>query len=250
MLKLNTTNLLFSRSFLELKYKTKSAQAIKNLKEKYNSWKLDFLNVDKLVDIEKINNFVKEKKDKYKNVVVLGIGGSALGTKAIMQAIKWKYYNELSKEKRWNNPKLYILDNIDPIEIEELLNLINLEKTLFIVISKSGSTIETISLFTFFKEKIKEYYNSCSLLKEKNIWKTERDFLKNHFVIVAWENSNFKKNSLKEGYEVFDIPEWIWWRFSVFTPVWLLPLAFIWVDINKILEWVKSFKQNLFMVLS
>ena len=229
MIKLNLDNLLFSKAFLDLKYKTKSKQAIKNINDKYNNWKLDFLKIDKLVDTKKINHFVKKNKDNYKNIVVLWIGWSALWTRAFFQAIKWKYYNELSRKKRWDNPKLYILDNIDPIEINNLLDLIELKQTLFIVISKSWWTIETLSQFTFFKNKI------------KYIWLD----IKKHFVVVAWESSNFKKESLKNWFEVFDIPDWIWWRFSIFTPVGLLPLAFIGIDIDKILAWVSEYKNEL-----
>ena len=229
MIKINTENLLFSKSFLDLKYRSKSNEAIKNIKEKYNWWKLDFLNVDKLIDTKKIKDFVKEKKERYENIVVLWIGWSALWTRALMQALKWKYYNDLNRSKRWNNPKLYILDNIDPSEIENLLEVIELEKTLFIVISKSGWTIETLSQFTFFKSKITELGLN----------------IQNHFTIIAWENSNFKKNSIKEGFDVFDIPEGIGWRFSIFTSVWLLPLAFIWVDIDEILLWISEYKNEL-----
>ncbi len=229
MIKLNLDNLLFSKAFLDLKYKTKSKQAIKNINDKFNDWKLDFLKVDKLVDTKKINNFVKKNKDNYKNIVVLWIGWSALWTRAFFQALKWKYYNELSRKKRWNNPKLYILDNIDPHEIKNLLDLIELEETLFIVISKSWGTIETLSQFSFFKNKI------------KNKWLD----IKKHFVIVAWENSNFKRESIKNGFEVFDIPDWIWWRFSIFTPVGLLPLAFVWINIDKILSWVSGYRDEL-----
>ncbi len=230
MLNINLDNLLFSKWFLNLKYKTKKTQAIKNLKEKFDNNKLDFLRVDEIVDTKKINDFVKEKKWDFENIVILGIWGSALWTRAIMHALKWKYYNELSRKKRLDNPKLYILDNIDSSEIDNLLENIKLKETLFIVISKSGWTIETISLFNFFKNHIKKQ----NLEIEK------------HFVIVAWENSNFKKDSQKKWLKVFDIPESIWGRFSVFTSVWLLPLAFIWVDIDRILKSVKKYRKNIF----
>ncbi len=230
MIKINIEELLFSKSFLNLKYKTKITQALKNIKEKYKKNKLDFLDVDKIIDIEKIENFVKNKKDNFENIVILWIWGSALWTKAIFQWLKWKYFNELSRNKRENSPRLYILDNIDPDEINDLIELLDYKKTLFIIISKSGSTIETSSMFSFFRKKILE--NNLEL--------------KNHFVIIAWENSSFKKKSLKEGFEVFDIPEWIWGRFSVLTPVWLLPLAFVWIDIRKILSWVSHIKSQFF----
>lgn len=246
MIKIDIEKLLFSKNFLELKYRTKSKEAIEKINKKYNSWKLDFLKVDENKDIEKIINFAEKTKSDFENIVVLWVGWSALWTRALMQALKWKYYNELSRKKRWNNPKLYILDNIDPKEIDDLVQILDLKETLFIVISKSGWTIETMSQFSFFKDLIKkEYNNSFPLTKGKDAWKADRDNLKNHFVIVAWENSIFKENSLEKWYTVFDIPEWVGGRFSAFTNVWLLPLAFIWIDIKKILLWVNKIKQNL-----
>ena len=229
MIQIDIEKLLFSKSFLQLKYRTKSNQAIKNINNKYNSGWLDFLKVDKIIDTKRIKKYVSEKKDKYENIVVLWVGGSALGTRAVMQALKGKYYNELSRKKRWNNPKLYILDNIDPDEINYLLETIELKETLFIVISKSWWTIETVSMFSFFKR----------LIKKEGLSLTQ------HFTIVAGETSDFKEKYLKKWYDVFDVPDWIWWRFSAFTDVWLLPLAFIWIDIDNILDWLKSIKKTL-----
>jgi len=146
-----------------------------------------------------------------------------------MHAIKWKYYNEFSKEKRNWNPRLYIIDNVDPVEINSIIELIDLKKTMFLVISKSGSTLETVSQFRFFKDLI---------IKE---WLK----LEKHFTIIAWETSNFKKQCLSEWYEVFDLSDWIGWRFSAFSNVGLLPLAFIWINIREILRWVTDAKKSL-----
>jgi hypothetical protein len=71
MIKINIEKLLFSKKFLELKYRTKSSEAIKEINEKYNSGKLDFLKVDEIIDTERINKYVKKNKDKYENIVVL-----------------------------------------------------------------------------------------------------------------------------------------------------------------------------------
>lgn len=229
MIKIDTDNLLFSKSFLNLKYSSKLRNVMKNINNKYENGELQFLDVDKNDDLEEIESYVKENIWNYEDIVILGIGWSALWTRSIMQAIKWNYYNELTKQKRNSFPKLHILDNVDPTDINNLLEIILLKETLFIVISKSWSTLETMSQFNFFKKLILKQW-----LK-----------LKNHFVIVAWENSNFKRNCIRDWFKVFDIPEGIWWRFSVFTNVWLLPLAFIWIDIRKILKWVKDSKVKL-----
>ncbi|MDD3144931.1 MAG: glucose-6-phosphate isomerase [Candidatus Gracilibacteria bacterium] len=230
MIKINTNNLSFSAELLESKYKDISNEAIKGLIKKYDNNELGFIDLDINHDIEKINTFVAKNKDNFDSIVVLGIGGSALGTRAIMTALKGKFYNELSKEKRNNFPKLYILDNVDPIEISQLIEVIDYSRTLFIIISKSGGTLETISQFQFFKEKV----------EEKNL-----DY-KKHFVVIAGENSSFKNDCLKKGLEVFDIPENVGGRFSVFTNVGLLPLAFIGIDIEKLLKGITNLKTSFF----
>lgn len=230
MIKINTNNLSFSAELLESKYKDISDDAIKWVIKKYDNKELWFIDLDLNHDLGKINTYVSKNKDIFDSIVVLWIWWSALWTRAIMTALKWKFYNELSKEKRNNFPKLYILDNIDPIEISQLIEIIDYSKTLFIVISKSGWTLETISQFQFFKEKVEEKW---------------LDYKKN-FVVIAWENSSFKNDCLKKWLEVFDIPENVWGRFSVFTNVWLLPLAFIWIDIEKLLKWITNLKTSFF----
>ena len=99
-----------------------------------------------------IKAYVEEVKDKFETFVVLGIGGSALGPIAVQQAINHPYYNELSKEKRGGYPRLYVADNVDPEKIISLLDIIDLKATLFNVITKSGSTSETMSQFMIIKE--------------------------------------------------------------------------------------------------
>jgi hypothetical protein len=71
MIKINIEKLLFSKKFLELKYKTKSSEAIKSINEKYNSSRLDFLKVDENKDIDKIKKYVSSKKDNFENIVIL-----------------------------------------------------------------------------------------------------------------------------------------------------------------------------------
>lgn len=230
MLRVDISDLLFSQSFLEIKYFHQAHQVMQNIHKKYTDGWLSFLDVDERNDIKRIQEYVQKKKNAFESIVVLGIWGSALGTKAIFQAIKWKYYNELSRKQRWDFPKLYVLDNVDPSEIQSLLAVLDLEKTLFMVISKSWSTLETISQYKFFS----------TLIKQK--WLVHND----HFVVIAWENSTLKKEFLKQWGEVFDIPEGIWGRFSAFTNVWLLPLCFVWIDIEQLLLWVNEGKESLF----
>ena len=223
-------NINISEWHLEKKYHSKIDSAICEVKKKYEDWCLDFLNVDRYFEADRISEFVEENKEQFDSVVVLWIWGSALWTKAIFQALKWKYYNELSREKRGWYPKLHVLDNVDPTEIQNITEILELKKTLFIVVSKSGTTIETMAQYNFFSSEIVKMGLE----------------IKKHFVIITWENSLLNKGSLENKLEVFEIPDTIWWRFSVLTNVWLLPLAFTWIDIKKLFTWVWNIKQSLF----
>lgn len=226
MLKIDLVNIWFSTN----DFSKNIEKALNWVLSKYRNNEIWFIDLDENNFIKKIKKLVEKWKDNFENVVVLWIWWSALWTKAIFSAIKWKYYNELSKKKRWGFPKLYILDNVDPEEIKNISDVISFKKTLFIIISKSGTTIETISQYNFFKEKIlKKWLN-----------------FKKHFIFVLWENSQFAIEKENEGFKVFSIPENVWWRFSVLSNVWLLPLAFAWIDIEKLLLWQKNYKSSFF----
>ena len=178
-------------------------------------------NQDKVVaDILK---YVSEMKNQIEAFIVLGIGGSALGPLAVQQALNHPHYNELPREKRGGNPKLYVVDNIDPERLIYLFDIIDPTRCLFNVISKSGSTSETMSQFMIIKEMLEE-----KLGNEKA-----------HKRIVCTtdpESGNLIKIAKEEGYKTFYIPSAVGGRFSELTPVGLLPAAFCGIDIKGLLE--------------
>jgi len=96
--------------------------------------------------------YTTEMKDEIDAFVVLGIGGSALGPLAVQQALNHPFYNELPREKRGNFPKLYVVDNVDPERLVYLFDTIDPTRCLFNVISKSGSTSETMSQFMIIQQ--------------------------------------------------------------------------------------------------
>ena len=96
-----------------------------------------------LTEIEETAASVRQEFDTF---VVLGIGGSALGPIAVQQALNHLRYNELPAEKR-NGPRLYVEDNIDPERMQALLDVIDIKKTCFNIITKSGATAETMSQY-------------------------------------------------------------------------------------------------------
>ncbi|MDD6056265.1 MAG: glucose-6-phosphate isomerase [Helicobacteraceae bacterium] len=160
--------------------------------------------------------------DSIKSIVIIGIGGSSLGTKAI-DAL-------LSHQNNRKKIKLRFLEHTDPIMIQKDLQRIKLEETLFIVISKSGLTIETTSLFKYILAKF-------SLLQADK---------KQHLVTITDENSPLHKWSKSENVESLSIKANIGGRFSVLSAVGLLPLAILGYDINEILKGAAEISERFF----
>ncbi|WP_317366425.1 glucose-6-phosphate isomerase [uncultured Tyzzerella sp.] len=169
-----------------------------------------------------IISYVEQVKDNFDAFVVLGIGGSALGPISVQQAINHPYYNEISREKRKGYPKFYVADNVDPEKLVYLFETIDITKTLFNVISKSGSTSETMSQFMIIKKMLEEKLGDKS--KEHIVCTTDK------------ENGNLVKIAKEEGYKTFTIPAGVGGRFSELTPVGLLPAAFCGIDIKELLK--------------
>ena len=173
--------------------------------------------------VKDIVAYVNEMKDQIDAFVVLGIGGSALGPMAVQQALNHPYYNELPREKRGGFPKLYVVDNVDPERLVYLFQTIDPTKCLFNVISKSGSTSETMSQFMIIQQMLEE--------------KLGKEGAKKLIVCTTdAENGNLITIAKKENYKHFFIPSAVGGRFSKLTPVGLLPAAFCGIDIKGLLE--------------
>ena len=173
---------------------------------------------------------VKEYADMtqglFDNVLVLGIGGSALGGMAVCEALLKPYWNLLSDEQRNNFPRIFFLDNVDPDQINGLLNILDLKKTLVNVITKSGSTAETMSQFMILKNRLQEELG---------------DNYVRHIVATTDKNSGILRQiSNEEGYKTFVIPDDVGGRFSVFSAVGLLPFALVGIDIEELVQGVKD----------
>lgn len=171
---------------------------------------------------DEIISYVNEVKDKFDAFVVLGIGGSALGPISVQQAINHPYYNEISREQRGGFPKFYVADNVDPEKLVYLFETIDITKTLFNVISKSGSTSETMSQFMIIKKMLEEKLGDKAC--ENIVCTTDK------------ENGNLIKIAKQENYKTFIIPSGVGGRFSELTPVGLLPAAFTGIDIKELLK--------------
>ncbi|MBO5927236.1 MAG: glucose-6-phosphate isomerase [Clostridia bacterium] len=162
----------------------------------------------------------KNIKKKFDNFVVLGIGGSALGPIAAFQALCHLRHNELPKKVR-KAPKLYVEDNVDPERMAALLDVIDVEKTMFNVITKSGATSETMAQYLIIMDILKKKFGEKA---------------KDHIIATT---SEFKGNLIKlakeEGLKTFYIPDGVGGRFSELCPVGLLAAAVVGIDIKELL---------------
>ncbi len=154
---------------------------------------------------------------KQKNIVVIGIGGSTLGTYAIYKFLK--HSKNLSKN-------LYFLETTDPIDIKSKVEAVDLEDTFFIVISKSGTTVETVSIFKYI-------HSLVTIDKTNTLIITEHDSKLNEYA---------KANDMK----TFEIPKDVGGRFSVFSAVGLLPLAIVGLDIDSLLKGARETHDSFF----
>lgn len=199
----------------------KTTSAAKAMKEKRSEMAWRDLPYNQNEVVADILAYVSEIKDEIDAFIVLGIGGSALGPMAVQQAINHPFYNELSREKRGGYPRLYIADNVDPERLVYLFDTIDPSKCLFNVISKSGSTSETMSQFMIIKEILENRL-------DKNA--------KRHIVCTTdATKGNLVKIAQEEGYQTFIIPNGVGGRFSQLCPVGLLPAAFCGIDIEEML---------------
>lgn len=170
--------------------------------------------------IADINATAKGICEKFESFVVLGIGGSALGPAMVQQAMNNLRYNELCASRR-NAPKLYIEDNVDPERMVSLLNLLDLDKTCFNVISKSGNTSETMSQYLIISDLLKQRYG------EK---------YGEHMILTTdAAKGNLHKIGKADGLKMFVVPDGVGGRFSEMCPVGLLAAAVTGVDIEEML---------------
>ncbi|WP_086235962.1 glucose-6-phosphate isomerase [Campylobacter devanensis] len=151
-------------------------------------------------------------KCDFDSVVLVGVGGSSLGVKAL--------YDMLNLQK-----ELIFLDNLDPYSIEKKCAKIDPNKTLFIISSKSGTTIETISIYKYILAKfvIKSYEN---------------------FIFITDPDSPLESYAKEIGAIIFNIPKNVGGRFSVLSAIGLVPLGLCGADISELLVGANSAKEQ------
>jgi glucose-6-phosphate isomerase len=170
--------------------------------------------------LDQVERFSAGARGKYDDVVVLGIGGSALGPIALRTALRPSGWNMLDDKARAGFPRLHVLDNVDPETIEALLGRLRLERTLFIVTSKSGGTAETMAQF---------------LIVHDRISRQKLDVATQMVFITDPKQGALRPLAERLKVPALDIPASIGGRFSVLTPVGTLPAALIGIDVKSLL---------------
>ena len=170
--------------------------------------------------VEKIEKVAAYVRANYEALVVLGIGGSALGPIAVHQALNHLHYNELPADKR-PGPKFYVEDNIDPERMAALFDVIDVAKTCFCIITKSGATAETMSQYLIISEALKA--------------KVGDGWARQMIAVTDKEKGNLIRLAQEEGFESFVIPDGVGGRFSELCPVGLVPAACCGIDIRALL---------------
>jgi len=199
----------YSKNFYQIKSNKEIFEAIKKERESIGYYSLPFQ------DTEDIKAFASNVKQKH--IAVIGIGGSSLGSFAI--------YDFLRRSRDFQKT-LHFFETTDPIDIYDQVRNINLQDTLFIVISKSGTTVETISTF--------KYLHSLVTISKENC------------VIISESDSKLTHYAKQHDMTTFDIPKNVGGRFSVFSAVGLVPLACIGVDIDALLRGCADVSQSFF----
>ena len=189
----------------------------------------DFLGwIDLPVNYDK-NEFtrIKEAAKKIQKdsdvLIVIGIGGSYLGARACIDALSHTFYNALSKEQRKAPEIYYVGNNISGTYLKDLLDVCEGKEVSVNVISKSGTTTEPAIAFRVFKKYMEDKYGK-EAAKERIFATTDQS--RGALLTLAKE----------EGYETFVIPDDVGGRFSVLTPVGLLPIAAAGINIDELMK--------------
>lgn len=187
--------------------------------------KLPYNYGDLLPQFKIADELIKDKKA----IVVIGIGGSDLGTRAIVSALLHPHYNEYADITLNNEPKIYFIgDSPDPENLTSLFDILNLERTLFLVVSKSGNTIEQASTFVY----VREQYLQAKLDPKQFI-----------AFITDKTNGSLREIAQEGGYKTMEFPGDVGGRFSVLSTVGSIPSHLLGIDVSAMLQGAQDLQE-------
>ena len=205
------------------------AQVMENRGKGWQEWtELPFADKD---EIARIIAAGKEIKKSCESFVIFGIGGSALGPLAVANALTHLRHNELKRSAR-KAPRFYVEDNVDPERMAALLDVINPEKTVFNIITKSGETGETLSQMLIVLDILKKKLGNNA---------------KDNIVVTTTIGKGALYDIAKaEGYRIFGLGKGVGGRFSVLSAVGLLPFAILGIDVKGLLKGAAAMSRECF----
>jgi glucose-6-phosphate isomerase len=159
----------------------------------------------------------------FEDLVVVGIGGSSLGGRALADALLGPHWNARSDEARDHYPRLHFLENADPDSVADLLARVDPRSTLFNVISKSGSTAETLAQYLVLERAVEEAAGA--------------EAVRGHFLFTTDPDAGpLRRLARDRGIPALSVPPNVGGRFSVLSPVGLLPAAVTGVELGALLR--------------
>jgi len=171
--------------------------------------------------VGEIAAFAEGVGQAHEDVIVLGIGGSALGTRALLSALRGPSWNEWDDEAREYFPRLTVLDNVDPTVIANVLRRVDPRRALVNVVSKSGNTAETLAQYLVVRRWLEDALGPAAA---------------RHLVFTTDpERGALREIASRDQIATLSVPPDVGGRFSVLSPVGLLPLALVGVDISGLL---------------
>jgi glucose-6-phosphate isomerase len=176
--------------------------------------------------VSAVKKLARKLRGKTNNLVVLGIGGSALGNIALQSALNPVTYNFMTRKQR-GGPRLFVLDNVDPHFVGQTLEEIrrsdpDLKRTIFNVISKSGETAETAAQFIIIRDMLKRALGD--------------NYARQIVAVTDPAKGTMRQICDREGYATLPVPDGVGGRFSVLSPVGLFSAAMCDIDIESLLD--------------
>lgn len=173
--------------------------------------------------VAEIRRFADGLGQAFDHVLVLGIGGSALGTRALLTALRPAGWNELSDEAREYFPRLTVLENVDPSSVSSALARIDPRRVLVNVVSKSGATAETLAQYLVVRQWLEAAVGP--------------EAPSHHMVFTTDpERGALRQIAARENIPTLEVPPSVGGRFSVLSPVGLLPAALVGIDVDALLK--------------
>ncbi|MGE4158291.1 MAG: glucose-6-phosphate isomerase [Planctomycetota bacterium] len=170
-------------------------------------------------DLKPLLDFAKEREGRYDDLLLLGIGGSSLGAVALQGALGDPLHNLLSRVRRKGSPRFFVVDHTDPDHLSRVLRFLKAPRTLVMVVSKSGATAETLAAWIIVRDWLKSKVSD----------------IRDHLVFITDPSKGYLRRLGSDlGVPLFPIPPALGGRFSVLSPVGLLPSAILGLDITEL----------------